>query len=63
MIYSFVGPEDVCAGAKYCDSNNVKSIAWDGDTIKVALIQANPGGPRIEKDLTIPASKFVPIGK
>ncbi len=63
FIYTFTGTEDVCAGAATCDSNNVRSIAWNGDSVDVALIQVNPTGPAIEKDLTIPISKFVPIGK
>ncbi len=63
FIYTFTGTEDVCAGAATCDSNNVRSIAWNGDSVDVALIQVNPTGPAIEKDLTIPLSKFVPIGK
>ena len=63
LIYPLVGAENVCAGAAYCDSNNVKSIAWGGDTIKVALmILPRPGKPT-EKDLTIPLSKFVPVDK
>lgn len=60
-IHSFVGADDVCAGASTCDYNNVKSVAWNGDAINVALIKANPGGAKIEKDLTIPLSSFVPI--
>jgi len=60
--YRFIGVEDVCAGAANCGYNNVRSIAWDGDTVNVALIQANPTGKAIEKDITIPLSKFVPIG-
>jgi len=60
-IYTFTGAEDVCAGAANCDNNNVRSVAWNGDSINVALIQANQGGRAIEKDLTIPVSKFVPI--
>jgi hypothetical protein len=31
--------------------------------VKVALIQANPAGKAIEKALTIPLSKFVPLAK
>jgi len=60
-IYTFTGANNVCAGAASCDNNNVKSIAWNGNSVNVALIQANPGGKAIEKDLTIPLSKFVPI--
>ena len=63
FVYAFVGAENVCADAKYCDSNNVRSIAWDGEKIKVVLIQANPAGPAIVKNLTIPLSKFVPLAK
>jgi hypothetical protein len=63
LIYSFVGTEDVCAGASHCDNNNVRSVAWNGDAVKVALIQANPAGKAIEKALTIPLSKFVPLAK
>ena len=63
FIYSFTGAENVCAGAATCDSNNVRSIAWNGDAVKVTLIQANPTGPAIVKNLTIPLSKFVPLAK
>jgi hypothetical protein len=61
-IYTFAGANDVCAGAASCDKNNVKSIAWNGNSINIALIQANPGGKAIEKDLTIPLRSFVSIG-
>lgn len=61
-IYTFTGANDVCAGAATCDNYNVKSVAWNNNSINVALIQANPGGKAIEKDLTIPLSSFVPIG-
>ena len=60
-VYTFTGADDVCAGAKYCDNNNVKSVAWNGNSVNVALIKANPSGKAIEKDLTIPLSKFVPV--
>ena len=63
LIYSFVGAENVCAGAATCDSNNVRSIAWNGDAVNVSLIQANPTGPAIVTSLTIPLSKFVPLAK
>jgi hypothetical protein len=68
LTYSFVGAENVCGavgpqGPTGCDNNNVRSIAWSGDSVKVALVQANPTGPAIVKNLTIPLSKFVPIGK
>lgn len=63
LIYSLIGAEDVCAGVAHCDYNNVRSIAWNGDSVNVALIQANPTGPAIVKNLTIPISKFVPLGK
>lgn len=63
LIYTFAGVENVCAGAAYCDSNNVRSLAWDGDKVNVALVQANPSGPAIVKNLTIPLSKFVPLAK
>jgi uncharacterized membrane protein YkoI len=63
LIYPLVGAENVCAGAATCDYNNVKSIAWNGNAVNVALMQANPGGKAIVKNLTIPLSKFVPVGK
>ena len=62
-IYTFTGANDVCAGAANCDYNNVKSVAWNGSSIKVSLIRANPGGKAIEKDLTVPVRSFVPIGR
>jgi hypothetical protein len=63
FIYSFVGAENVCAGAATCDNNNVQSIAWNGDAVNVALVQANPTGPAIVKNLTIPLAKFTPLAK
>ena len=36
LTYQFSGAENVCAGAANCDSNNVRSIAWDGDKVKAA---------------------------
>ncbi len=68
LIYSFVGAENVCGavgplGKTGCDSNNVRSLAWNGDAVNVALVQANPTGPAIVKNLTIPLSKFMPIRK
>jgi hypothetical protein len=61
--YQLIGAENVCAGAANCDSNNVRSLTWDGETVKAVLIQANPTGPAIVKNLTIPLSKFVPLEK
>ncbi len=68
LIYSFVGTENVCGavgplGPTGCDNNNVKSIAWNGDSVNVTLVQANPTGPAIVKSLTIPIAKFVPLAK
>ncbi len=63
FVYSFTGAENVCAGAASCNSNNVRSVAWNGDSVNVALVQANPTGPAIVKNLTIPLSKFVPTAK
>jgi hypothetical protein len=63
FVYKFVGTEDVCAGDANCDSSNVRSVAWNGDSVNVALVQANPTGPAIVKNLTIPLSKFVPLAK
>jgi hypothetical protein len=63
LTYSFTGAENVCAGAATCDYNNVRSIAWNGDSVNIALVQANPSGPAIVKNLAIPLSKFVPLAK
>jgi hypothetical protein len=63
LTYKFVGTQNVCAGAATCDSNNVHSIAWNGDSVNVSLVQANSTGPAIVKNLTIPLSKFVPLAK
>ena len=68
FIYPFVGAENVCGavgplGPTGCDYNKVKSIAWSGDAVNVALVQANPTGPAIIMNLTIPLSKFVPLSK
>jgi hypothetical protein len=62
LLYPLTGAENVCAGAKYCDSI-VKSLTWNSDAVNVAFVQVNPAGPPIAKSLTIPLSKFVPIGK
>lgn len=59
-IYRLVDTEDVCAGATSCDSGNVRSLVWDGNSIKAAFILVS-NGQKSEKDLTIPLSKFVPI--
>jgi len=68
LIYSFVGAENVCGdvgplGPTSCDSKKVKSIAWNGDSVNVVLVQANPTGRAILKNLTIPLSKFVPLSR
>jgi hypothetical protein len=63
LTYPFAGTENVCAGAATCDNNNVRSVAWNGDAVNVALVQANPTGPAIVKNLTIPLSKFIPLTK
>ncbi|MFZ1086962.1 MAG: hypothetical protein WAN35_18515 [Terracidiphilus sp.] len=68
FIYPFIGAENVCGaigphGPTGCDYNKVKSIAWNGDAVNVVLVQANPTGPAILKNLTIPISKFVPLSK
>jgi hypothetical protein len=62
-IYRLVGAENVCTGAANCDYNNVRSITWDGQSVDAVLIQKNPGGAPIERDMSIPVSKFVPISK
>jgi hypothetical protein len=62
LTYKFTGPDNVCAGASSCDYSNVGSVAWDGNEVKVVLIKANPTGAAIKKNVTVPLSRFVPIG-
>jgi len=65
--YPLVGAENVCAGATdavgqpYCDYHVIQSLGWDGDTV-TATFNHRFGTP-LDTELTIPISKFVPIGK
>jgi hypothetical protein len=60
-IYSLVGDEDVCSSGKPCSDLNVSSLAWNGDNVSAVLITRPEKGPSIERNLTIPMSRFAPI--
>jgi len=66
-VYHLIGAEDVCAGAtdaagnKYCDYHVIKSLGWDGDTVKASF--QHRFGSKLDLEKTIPLSKFAPIGK
>jgi len=71
--YALAGSENICAAVQYCDFHIVKSLAWDGDTVKVVfeygkrtVIQSGDtvkASSQFSKELAIPISKFVAIGK
>ena len=65
MVYPLAGTENVCPGPSEAECNifNVRSLAWDGESIRAALMIRPNHAKAIEKDLTIPLSKFVPAGK
>lgn len=66
-LYALTGAEDVCAGAtdaageKSCDYHVIKSLDWDGDTVKAVF--HHQLGVTLDLERAIPVSKFVPIGK
>ena len=66
--YALIGQEDACegvtdaAGERHCDYHTIKFLGLDGDNVKAAFLLHENGKP-VEKDMTIPLSKFVPIGK
>ncbi|MGD0831585.1 MAG: hypothetical protein ABR907_11610 [Terracidiphilus sp.] len=64
-VYPLAGSENVCLNTSEaaCYNRNVRSLAWDGDNIKVALKMWPQHGKAIDVDLTIPLSKFVPASK
>jgi hypothetical protein len=64
-VYPLVGDENVCPESNVgeCDSSNVLSLAWDGDSVKAALLFRPNNAKDNEKDVTVPLSKFVPAGK
>ena len=65
-IYPLVGLENVCGNpdeGEGCNNQNVRSIAWDDDSIGVALLLRPQRGKDIEKNVTIPLSSFVPAGE
>ena len=65
--YPLVGAENVCAGATdaagqpYCDYHDIQSLGWDGDAV-TATFNHRFGTP-LDLKITIPVSKFVPVGK
>jgi hypothetical protein len=64
-VHMLVGSENACQGLgkPLCDYRNVRSIAWDGDNVIVALRIWPQQGKTIDVDLTIPQSKFLPASK
>jgi hypothetical protein len=65
VVYPLAGTENVCLGTSEAECNifNVRSLAWDGESIRAALMIRPNHAKAIEKDLTIPLSKFVLVGK
>jgi len=65
--YPLVGSENVCAGATdatghaHCDYYVIQSLGWNGDVV-IAAFHHQFGTP-LDLTLTIPVSKFIPIGK
>jgi len=65
--YPLVGFENVCAGATdaagqpYCDYHVIQSLGWNGDAVTATL--HHQFGTPLDLTLTIPVSKFIPIGK
>lgn len=65
--YPLVGAENVCTGAidaagqPNCDYHVIQSLGWDGDAV-IAAFHHQFGTP-LDVTMTIPISKFVPIGK
>jgi len=58
VVYPLTGLENVCE--KECGNSNVRSLAWAGDQIQATLAYTPEAGPVVERELTIPLSKFVP---
>jgi hypothetical protein len=62
VVHPLVGVENVCLGPGEgaCDIRNVRSLAWDGDNIHAALMIWPQHGKKVDVNLTIPLSRFVP---
>jgi hypothetical protein len=66
-IYRLTGPEDICkraqnsAGKSECDYSLIRSLAWDGDAIRLTPAFPPHRGLSLTDGLIIPISKFVPI--
>jgi len=61
-VYPLTGAENVCVGTEHCDYHAVQSLSWDGEIVKAVFLVIE-NGKRVERNLAIPVSNFVPIGK
>lgn len=66
-VYTLKGAQDVCAGATdaagdvSCDYHVIQSLTWDGDAVKATF--HHQFGTKLDLELTIPVSQFIPISK
>ena len=66
-VYTLAGAEDVCAGAtdaagqENCDYHVIQSLGWDDDVVKAVF--RHQFGTKLDLEMTIPVSKFIPIGR
>ncbi len=67
-IHGLVGPENICKGAfdaagePMCDYHVIRSLSWEGDSIRLDPAPVHVGSSLI-RELIVPVSKFVPIQK
>jgi hypothetical protein len=60
-VYSFVGAENICSGSATCGYKNLSSLAFTAGAVKATLVGVDSSGKPVEKNLTVPFSKFSPI--
>ena len=66
-VYALTGAEDVCAGStdatgeKNCDYHVIQTLEWEGDAVRAVF--HHQFGTNLDLQMTIPVSKFIPIGR
>ena len=60
--YALVGENNVCEGLQTCDFHVVQSLGWDGDSVD-AVLRRQVDHAWVSKEMKIPVSRFIPIGK
>ncbi len=63
FVHPLKGAENVCLEAKYCDFHVIKSLTLEDESVKLTVFPHPESGKKVENDLIIPISRFVPVGK